>query len=130
MLWVIPSLSIAQTNDEVNQIPPIEQVSQQETKEVETLQYDIPNIDETRIENARIEMINDVRSKNAGYTLDTGLVKTSITWANTLSNERRFKNMHRRPGQKCSGAWCYDFNAMQKRFAQHNIKDRVISESI
>ena len=130
-LWSL-GMTAAQSNDENYELPPLEQQNLEEDVTDQTsLMYDIPNIDQSRVEAAWLEMINEVRSKEAwDYIIDTKLVETSISRANTLSSERRFKNMHRRPWQKCSGTWCYDINAMSKWFAEYGITDRVVNESI
>lgn len=104
-----PFITVAQTNDEPNEITPIEQPSKEEIEATESVQYDIPNIDQARVEAAWIEMINNVRAESAGdYTIDTGLIKTSIERANHLAKNRKFTKMHQRPGQTCKNYRCYD----------------------
>lgn len=165
LLGFLPSITLAQNNDNNFELPAIQQpknkdkkvamepviesLPQEDTNEdgntpsatgsvetgsidtEETALYNIPHIDQKRVEAAWLDMINEVRSEQAwDYTLDTELVKTSIQWADTLAAERRFKNMHKRPGQSCSGARCYDSKAMSKWFATQGINDRTVSESI
>jgi len=74
--------------------------------------FAIPNVDTKRVQDAWIEMINQVRSEKAGdYTLDNNLVASSTERANYLGQNRKFKKMHQRPGQKCSNYRCYDLGA-------------------
>ena len=59
-------MTVAQSNDENYELPPLEQQSLEEDMADQTsLMYDIPNIDQSRVEAAWLEMINEVRSKEA-----------------------------------------------------------------
>lgn len=59
-------MTVAQSNDENYELPPLEQQNLEEDVTDQTsLMYDIPNIDQSRIEAAWLEMINEVRSKEA-----------------------------------------------------------------
>jgi len=59
-------MTVAQSNDENYELPPLEQQKLEEDMADQTsLMYDIPNIDQSRIEAAWLEMINEVRSKEA-----------------------------------------------------------------
>jgi hypothetical protein len=59
-------MTAAQSNDENYELPPLEQQNLEEDVTDQTsLMYDIPNIDQSRIEAAWLEMINEVRSKEA-----------------------------------------------------------------
>ena len=65
ILSLIPSTTIAQTNNNPNEIPQLEQPAEEDIQNEESLRYDIPNIDQARVEAAWIEMINEVRSEEA-----------------------------------------------------------------
>lgn len=59
-------MTAAQSNDENYELPPLEQQNLEEDVTDQTsLMYDIPNIDQSRVEAAWLEMINEVRSKEA-----------------------------------------------------------------
>ncbi len=59
-------MTVAQSNDENYELPPLEQQNLEEDVTDQTsLMYDIPNIDQSRVEAAWLEMINEVRSKEA-----------------------------------------------------------------
>lgn len=59
-------MTVAQSNDENYELPPLEQQNSEEDMTDQTsLMYDIPNIDQSRVEAAWLEMINEVRSKEA-----------------------------------------------------------------
>lgn len=71
--------------------------------------FSIPNVDTQRVQQAWLDMINDVRSEAAGdYTINPDLNTTSIERANYLGTNRIFKQMHKRPGQTCKNYRCYD----------------------
>ena len=74
-----------------------------------TTEFNIPNVDTKRVQQAWLDMINSVRSEKAGdYTLDDTLVSTSTERANHLGKVRKFKKMHQRPWQTCKNYRCYD----------------------
>lgn len=74
-----------------------------------TTEFNIPNVDTKRVQQAWLDMINNVRSEKAGdYTLDDDLVSTSTERANHLGKVRKFKKMHQRPWQTCKNYRCYD----------------------
>ncbi len=74
-----------------------------------TTEFNIPNVDTKRVQQAWLEMINNVRSEKAGdYTLDDNLISTSTERANHLGKARKFKKMHQRPWQTCKNYRCYD----------------------
>ena len=59
-------MTVAQSNDENYELPPLEQQNlEEEVTDQTSLIYDIPNIDQSRVEAAWLEMINEVRSKEA-----------------------------------------------------------------
>ena len=59
-------MTAAQSNDENYELPPLEQQNlEEEVTDQTSLIYDIPNIDQSRVEAAWLEMINEVRSKEA-----------------------------------------------------------------
>ncbi len=67
-------MTVAQSNDENYELPPLEQQNSEEDMTDQTsLIYDIPNIDQDRFEEARLEFINTARSKleKTPYTLNT-----------------------------------------------------------
>ena len=126
-------MTVAQSNDENYELPPLEQQSlEEDMADQASLMYDIPNIDQSRVEAAWLEMVNSARSKvwSELYTLDDGLIKTSIERSQTLASEKRFSTMHKRPGQKCSSSRCYDYDTMVKWFADRNITTPIFTESI
>lgn len=74
-----------------------------------TTEFNIPNVDTQRVQQAWLDMINSVRSEKVWhYTLDDTLIATSTERANHLGKAKKFKKMHQRPGQTCKNYRCYD----------------------
>lgn len=115
---------IAQENSDLA----AEEIQEQTTNTSETTPtYNIDNIDESRIQQARLQRVNEERN-NLGaepLTLDNKLISTSILRAEDLASKNKFSNMHQRPG--CKGSRCTDL--IKQRFENNDITANV-NESI
>jgi hypothetical protein len=100
------------------------------TKKNKEFSFDIPNVDTEKVQQARLGRTNAVRSEDFPYTFDDTLDNTALERSTVLAKENRTKNMHRRPGQKCSGARCYNYNTMIDRWQDRDVDTSTITESI
>ena len=133
-VWSITfsGLVVAQTSDDVVDGMTNEQneENQNDTGSVsdESLLYNIPKVDQAKVEAAWLDRINTEREKIGvdPYKIDDKLTKTSIIWAIYLADNNKFRNMHQRIG--CPQSRCTPL--IQKWFNDNGVDTTVVTESV
>lgn len=93
-----------------------------------TTSYQIPNIDQKRVEETRLQRVNAERESVGSnpYTLSSDLRATSVERAWILAKENRTSGTHRRSPQDSF----YDYKKIMSRFSDRGVTESTITESV
>lgn len=91
---------------------------------LETVSYDIPNVDMQKVKQTRLDWYNTERKKYdlTAYTYDSKLDSTAQEWAETLTARYAGKNPNAQTvHQRTIGDGYYNYNKITQRFADRGV---------